>query len=227
MLHVAIIDDSIDDQKRMNHLLTMTRIKSEIDIYDSISNFIIGLKKYDFLLMDIQLKNEDAIERIDTCINRTDWIIYWTSSKERMQEAFGKSIIGYLLKESTDELLIEKLNNLFYKYQIETITVKTDNGMQQIPIQKIYKVTRENRKVRIYLKNNIISVYDTTLNRLYEEMKDTMLWIDRSIFVNSNKIKALGKNTIIFDNDSEERISYRRIKKVKEEVMEILIRDYD
>lgn len=45
MLHVAIIDDSIDDQKRMNHLLTMTRIKSEIDIYDSISNFIIGKKK--------------------------------------------------------------------------------------------------------------------------------------------------------------------------------------
>lgn len=180
-----------------------------------------------FLLMDIQLKNEDAIERIDTCINRTDWIIYWTSSKERMQEAFGKSIIGYLLKESTDELLIEKLKNLFYKYQIETITVKTDNGMQQIPIQKIYKVTRENRKVRIYLKNNIISVYDTTLNRLYEEMKDTMLWIDRSIFVNLNKIKALGKNTIIFDNDNDERISFRRIKNVKEKVMETIIKDYD
>lgn len=84
------------------------------------------------------------------------------------------------------------------------------HGLQNIPLSSIYKITRENRKIFVYLHSSNIRIFDTNLKCIYEQSKDSMIWIDRSIMVNYRHISEFNDSKITLDNQSIEYVSIRR-----------------
>lgn len=208
----AIIDNTAEDATSISRLLQQIQPTSEIHVYKSISAFLSAKTKHDFLLLDINLDAEDGIHQSPICIQYTNYIIYISTIKDRMQEAFAKNVIGYILKQDDDTTITKTLSNLIQLNTEKHLTIKTTSTYQNIPISSIYKITRENRKIFVYLKSSIIRIYDCNLKDIYEQSKDSMIWIDRSIMVNYKHITSFNDTEITFDNSTKELVNTRRKK---------------
>ncbi len=105
MTTFAIVDNEKEDLLRFSSLLRNIDSKFLVSEYQSIDSFLTSKTKYDFLLLDIELDNEDGIKHLTLCIKHTKFIIYISMLKERMQEAFSKNVIGFILKQDSDEVI--------------------------------------------------------------------------------------------------------------------------
>ena len=212
MPKIAIIDNTAEDAARILRLLQQIQPTSVIHVYKSISAFLSTKTTYKFLLLDINLDEEDGIDQSPKCKQYAAFIIYISTIKDRMQEAFAKNVIGYILKQDDDETISNTLTKLIQQNTEKYLTLKTIYTYQNIPISSIYKITRENRKIFVYLKSSTIRIYECNLKDIYEQCKDCMIWIDRSIMVNYKHITSFNDTEIIFDNSTKEQVKTRRKK---------------
>lgn len=210
MLKIAIIDDSAFDTNRIIQILKQIQSNTEIQSYNSITSFLASKNNCDFLLLDIELDKEDGIYESSKCRSLTKYIIYVSAISDRMQEAFAQNVIGYILKSDDDNTIQKVLTKLIHQYTEKNVCVKTMHGLQNIPLSSIYKITRENRKIFVYLHSSNIRIFDTNLKCIYEQSKDSMIWIDRSIMVNYRHISEFNDSKITLDNQSIEYVSIRR-----------------
>ncbi len=96
MTTFTIIDNEKEDQLRFVSILKRIDSNFKIFEYESISS----QTKCDFLLLDIELDEEDGIHQLSSCLKQTKYVIYISLVKERMQEAFSKNVIGFILKHN-------------------------------------------------------------------------------------------------------------------------------
>ena len=171
MLKIAVIDNSIFDTNRIIQILKQIQSNTEIQSYNSITSFLASKKNCDFLLLDIELDKEDGIYESSKCRSLTKYIIYVSAISDRMQEAFAQNVIGYILKSDDDNTIQKVLTKLIHQYTEKYICVKTMHGLQNIPMSSIYKITRENRKIFVYLHSSNIRIFDTNLNAYMNKVK--------------------------------------------------------
>ncbi len=220
MTTFTIIDNEKEDRLRFSSILKRINSKFEVMEYQNINSFIVSQRKCDFLLLDIELDEEDGIQQLPSCVNHTKYIIYISYLKERMQEAFSKNVIGFILKQDSDETIINILNKIIQNHIEKYIILKTDSEFHHFPISSIYKITKENRKLFVYLNKRSIRIYHTNLKEIYNQLKDYMIWIDRSIMINYQHITTFQDSEIIFDNGEREIVNTRRKKESFHDYME-------
>ena len=208
----TIIDNSQEDTTRISNLLHKIYPNAEIHTYKSISSFLSSKEQCEFLLLDINLDEEDGIYQSSKCKPYTTYIIYISTTKDRMQEAFDKNVIGYILKQDEDQTISNTLSKLIQQNTEKYLYVKTTTDKQNIPLSSIYKITRENRKIFIYFNSSTIRIYDNNLKDIYEQSKDVMIWIDRSIMINYKHITSFNDTEVTFDNSTKEHVNTRRKK---------------
>lgn len=206
----AIIDNNQQDILRFTSLIRCACNNVEIHTFSNVSSYLSSTSTYDFLFLDIQLDNEDGIFLSSTCFKNTTHIIYISTIKDRMQEAFSRNVVGFLLKQDDDKTLIQSIQKIIQANSETYISLKLETGIQQIPVSSIYKITRENRKVFLYLKNTTIRIYDINLKDIFEKTKDIMIWIDRSVLINYQHITSFIDDVITFDNQTKEVVNTRR-----------------
>lgn len=209
----AIIDNNQQDRTRFTSLIKCACNNVEIHTFSNVSSFLSSTSIYDFLFLDIQLDNEDGIQLSSTCFKNTKHIIYISTIKDRMQEAFSRNVVGFLLKQDDNQTLIQSIQKIIQTNSETYISLKLETGIQQFPVSSIYKITRENRKVFLYLKNTTIRIYDTNLKDIFEKTKDMMIWIDRSVLINYQHITSFIDDVITFDNQTKEVVNTRRKQK--------------
>lgn len=220
MTTFAIIDNEKEDLIRFTSILRKIDSAFQVYEYQSIESFILSKTKCNFLLLDIELDEEDGIHQLSSCLSQTKYVIYISFVKERMQEAFSKNVIGFILKQDNNEVISNSLKNIIQNHIEKYISLKTDSEFHNFPFSSIYKITKENRKIFVYLNNKIIRVYNTNLKEIYTQMKDYMIWIDRSIMVNHLHITSFQDSEIIFDNATTEFVNTRRKKEVFNDYMQ-------
>ena len=99
---ICVIDDSEFDRLRFTTLLKQVDYPVAIYSFSCVRDFLDSREKSDIVFLDIELKEEDGIGLRNSVRNNTRWIIYMTSWKERMQEAFSSNVIAFLLKQDPD-----------------------------------------------------------------------------------------------------------------------------
>lgn len=226
MINIAIIDDSKIDANRLSSLISVLPFQTSIKTYSNLDSFFEQSNFFDFLLLDINLENDDGIKNIDKCSHFCKYIIFITTEKSRMQDAFSQNVVGYFLKQEPDDNIIKRLTTILHRYSEKYITLKTDNSFQSFPISSIYRITRENRKIYVYFKNSSIRLYDTTIKEIYSLVKDNMFYIDRSILVNYSHIISFVDTTITFDNNATERVNPSRKKEALDKYINFSIQNY-
>ena len=211
---ICVIDDNEIDRLRFTTLLKQVDYPVAIYSFSCVRDFLDSREKSDIVFLDIELKEEDGIGLRNSVRNNTRWIIYMTSWKERMQEAFSSNVIAFLLKQDPDIALKEMIRRLFDEYLGKVVSFRTTAGIVDIPVSEIHMITRENRKLYIYVYNEEIQVFDLTLSELIELVGNDFIQTDRSRAVNYRHVIGFEGNDFVLDNGRQERISTRRKKQV-------------
>ena len=154
---ICVIDDSEIDRLRFTTLLKQVDYPVAIYSFSCVRDFLDSREKSDIVFLDIELKEEDGIGLRNSVRNNTRWIIYMTSWKERMQEAFSSNVIAFLLKQDPDIALKEMIRRLFDEYLGKVVSFRTTAGIVDIPVSEIHMITRENRKLYIYVYNACVN----------------------------------------------------------------------
>ena len=75
---------------------------------------------FDLIILDIELPEIDGIKLSKSVINKKTKIVFLTSTSDRVYEAFGENVLGYLLKSNDIEINVNQLIKFINQIQIKT-----------------------------------------------------------------------------------------------------------
>lgn len=130
-------------------------------------------EKIDILILDIELPEIDGIEVKDYLDKRKEEIaiIYVTNHIERMKEAFGRNVYGFIEKKENKErlfILLDKICDNIIDYchiEVETNLIKKlikSNDIIRLEVKNQY--VDIHTKIGIYLKRVSLSELETKLS---------------------------------------------------------------
>jgi len=192
--NVLVVEDNIMNRKYLGSLLDKKKIKWDIAVDGLEAVRKAGLKKYDIVLMDIQMPNMNGYEATLTIrstqnINSKTPIIALTASAmlDQKNKAFEVGMDDYISKPFTPQQLFDKLA---IHLQLEAITF-TQPDAQQLAAFQYHKSLDATYLMELYDKDYAyaFSMFDTFISEIIPEFDNLLA------FANNNQIEKLSKLT--------------------------------
>lgn len=223
---IAIVDDEKFYLERIRSIVEQTLPEYETKCYQDVSDFIKEADEFAIVLLDIAMPGEDGIELAKKLRQKGCVIIFVTSMKERMQEAFGKHVEGFVLKEDLMDQLPKVLEIVDESLYIDhNFIYKDDLGREnKLAISSIYYLEVYRKDVYVYKKDEKIHLPNMTLKECYNQLDRNFVYASRHMIVNVAHMVHLNKQYQIF-MDNEEVLYTNRYcyKDVREKFMEIIL----
>lgn len=224
-MRIAILDDCLDElkyiQKFTYDYFDLINRPVNIDTFqDPITFLNINFEKYDFLVLDILLKNSSngielasEIRKIDKNIK----IIFCSNSKDFSIDAFDVKAYSYILKPIDKFEYFRKLDNLMKELKFNYIKFQDyEHFMHNICISDICYIEVFNKKTTVHLLNKKTIKVAKSLYYWENLLSDSYFSIcHKSILVNLRNIKNIEKNIINLNNEEIIYISRNYTKSLK------------
>ncbi len=221
MLRIAICDDEIfqrlDTTNKLKNILKNNNFNYEIEEFSSGENLLSSEGYFDVVFLDIKM---DKLSGIDTAKkirenNSTSKIIFLTSFKEYVFQAFDVSAFHYLIKPVSEEKILEitdKFLKAFHEEKSNDFYLVITKGRQAIKIllDSIYFFEMQNRIVLIHTTNGIIEYYDKISNIEEKIPSNGFFRCHRSFIVNLKYVIKFDKSSITLENNTKIMLSKRK-----------------
>lgn len=213
-MKIAIVDDQIEFldiiKKRIENL--------DYDIYTYISVHDMDKEGivFDLVLLDIDMPDCDGIAYSKN--HKKKNIIFITSREERMKEAFGSNIYGFIEKSDDDQRYIEVIENAIKEIRNEKYIVLKIDGIDKEFLLKdiIYIQFIAQNYISFIYQNEIYTLRGYTMKQLKEMLFNQFEYIDRATLVNKYKIIKLVDNKLYLKGINQKfMISRRRIQSIR------------
>lgn len=225
-MRIAIVDDEKFYLERIRSIVEQTLPEYETKCYQDVSEFIKEADEFAIVLLDIAMPGEDGIDLAKKLRQKGCVIIFVTSMKERMQEAFGKHVEGFVLKEDLMDQLPKVLEIVDESLYIDhNFIYKDELGREnKLAISSIYYLEVYRKDVYVYKKDEKIHLPNMTLKECYNQLDRNFVYASRHMIVNVAHMVHLNKQYQIF-MDNEEVLYTNRYcyKDVREKFMEIIL----
>lgn len=210
-MYIAIVDDEEIYHIKIKELLN----NQTIDSYYNPKIFLESDKKYDFIILDIDMPEINGIDIKNKLIkhNIHSKVIFVTQYKEYMKDAFGLNVLGYVLKSELYKLT-DILNDYLSYNRPQIIQIV----YQDINIHDILYIQKE-ELTRIYYKNKVLECTISLTELLDRINNKNFFFIRRNTIINKAYIKVLKKSSIIMKNNIELVIGRTYLKEVKKKVI--------
>ena len=168
-MKIALVEDNSIFSTLISERLKNIYCFEEIMIFESAEEFLKSNIIFDFLLLDIELPGINGIA-LSRKIHTTSRIIFLTSLADRVFEAFGINVVGYIVKTENIDKIMSKIKSIIDS-QLNRPCIKARSEVDDISIElaEIVKISIENRKMFIYTTKCVIRIYDLTLNEIINE----------------------------------------------------------
>ncbi|MDG0874252.1 LytTR family DNA-binding domain-containing protein [Paenibacillus thiaminolyticus] len=213
VIKVAICDDVPVIAKAIEDLmLEYDSSLFEIDIFYNPFRLIELLKgnTYDLFILDIEFPNLSGIEIAETIRknNSTCPIIFITSFREYMEEAFKVNTFDYILKPVTKDKLYPALNRAIKYLDLDDskFMFTFNKVFYSLSFSEIIYFEKNKRKVLIHTPSDI---YETILQTtaLLSKVNDNFVQVHASFIVNVRYVKQIGNNTIIANLNDKQTVA--------------------
>lgn len=174
--------------------------KANIYANDTISNAVHNLQNYQLGIIDIQLPDGDGVKFIETYSSKIENVIYVTSMTNRVYDAFGKNVIGFIPKENLSVILPAKLNTFISSYKNKVILLYTHTGIAKVNMDNIIYIQTDGRKINIYTLTCCITTRRQPLKEFYLKLSDSFIWINQATIINLDYVTAWNKDKITMYN---------------------------
>jgi DNA-binding LytR/AlgR family response regulator len=197
-MHIGVIDDNSLDRNRIQMLLTKAFDGISVSMFSCVKDAVKSTEHFDLVMLDIDLGNEDGIKAVSQLDAFTSCVVYITALENRVRDAYGWHVAGYLFKGMDDETLISELKQIEKKYLSSLIDLETVHGRTMVNQREIMYVSAFGKDVfctfrgerKIQLKNTTLKM----CTQIFDN--DSFLMINRSELVNLNYISSIDKKRI-------------------------------
>ena len=186
-MNIAICDDSmvyIDDI--YGKLKVFLPSDTVYHFFDSGYSFFSADIEPDYLFLDIQMPGMDGIElkeRLEAKKIKTK-IIFMTNYDDRMREAFGNGVVGFLSKPVEMERLKKIVDKMLAEMNKKYFECTLGGKHRVIPLEDILFIEAEDKYTYIFTRGNERFCIRKTLKEWGDELpKDSFCKINRSYII--------------------------------------------
>lgn len=175
-------------------------------------------KKYDILLLDIEMKELNGIELAKKIRVEDDLlnIIFITAIPDYIGQGYDVDALNYLLKPVEEEKLFECLDRALKKIPKEekTILIDVDGEIIRIKQEDIFYIEAFSHNIEINIRDKKFSTRKNISTIEKELDENAFIRCHRSYIVGLKHIKKIGKNDIELDNGNIIPVSRRQYSNV-------------
>lgn len=235
MLKIAVCEDIIlerlDIIKKIKTALQKLSCDFDVEEFSSGEQLLNYNGYFDVIFLDIKLQKLSGIAAARELrkTNIKSKIIFVTSFKEYVFEAFDVCAFHYLLKPVSQEKISSILSKILHEAHSDElnnlyIIIKKGKDTIKILLDKIYFFEVQNRIVIIHTKDSIIEYYDKISNIESSISKNNFFRCHRSYIVNLKYIKKFCKTEILLDNDEKILLSKNKYSEFSKAFLKYLKR---
>lgn len=192
-------------------------------VYTSGEELLTSGEMFDFLFLDIEMKGIDGIQVKDMLEQQElpGKIIFLTSHEERMIEAFGANVIGFLRKPVQEEDLLPLVKKMKRFMDRKTVEWEEDGRLYFVYAEEIQYIEVEDKYTYVfvgaekYLVRRSLREWETILPETDFGMAN------RSCLVNLSLLDRV-KSEIVLDDGKKIPISRKYKKEIEEKYKEYL-----
>jgi len=233
MLKIAVCEDIIlerlDIIKKIKSALIKLSCSFDVEQFTSGEQLLNYNGYFDVIFLDIKLKNLSGIDTAKELrkTNIKSKIIFVTSFKEYVFEAFDVCAFHYLLKPVSEEKISSILSKILYEVPSDDlnnlyIIIKKGKDTIKILLDKIYFFEVQNRIISIHTKDSTIEYYNKISNIEASIPKNNFFRCHRSYIVNLKYVKRFCKTEILLDNDEKILLSKNKYSEFSEAFLKYL-----
>lgn len=186
IMRIAIVDD----QKEFLDIISrkIKPLRYPFDTYTSV-NDVKG--QYDLMLLDIDMPDCDGIGYAKK--HRNQNIIFITTHSERVKEAFGSNVYGFIEKSDDDSVFEKIIENAMREIIDEKyITLKINQENKKFLIKDIIYIQYMRYKTVGFIYNDLSYIAKGySLIDIEEQLENQFVYIDRTTLVNKDKMLRL------------------------------------
>lgn len=219
-MKIALVEDNKEYATLLINDIMHRNEDVSIEYFVDGESFLQSSLSFDLVILDIELPGVDGIKVSKTLASDNTKIVFLTSTKDRVFEAFGENVVGYLLKEINSQEVINQLMNIINQVKkTDFIHLVTELGEADFDVKCIIKVTKENRKIYLTTDKKQLQIYRNTLTNIYENANGSLLYVNKSTLINIIHMKSFTDKKIVMDNGFEETISRDYLQRFKREYL--------
>lgn len=219
-MKIAIVDDDKDFLLIVKDILIAINPQLNISCFEDGFLFLKQAMDYELVLLDIDMPIIDGITISKLLCDHNINIIFVTAYEDKMIQAFGKNVIGFVLKDNLKNGLIKLLsdiNNQTNKPYLKIINKQTEI---KIYFEEIVYLSYSLRDVKFHLLNQEdIIVKEKNLKDFEIQLNDDFMLINRSTIINLAYANDY-KNGNVYIIDKKLPVSRRRVKELQIKILE-------
>lgn len=202
-----------------------SNLNIQIETFKDASSLLNNIEKVDILFLDVELPEVDGfrVAKKIRALGLETKIIFLTSHKEYIQDAFKVKAFRYLYKPVTEAVIIEVMDEVMKEIEEnEVITVKKAHVQFYIKVQDIYYIEALGDGAAIHTENQIFVVHQSLLH-WQERFQRKFYRCHRSYLVHFLYVSELQDSKIILKNEISVPVAIRKKSEIKRKYQEYVM----
>lgn len=219
-MKIAIVDDNKEFLLIIKNVLININNQLNISCFEDGFTFLKKAMEYELVFLDIDMPNIDGITLSKLLYEHNINIIFVTAHEEKMIHAFGKNVIGFVLKDNLNNGLAKLLNDLSIQTNKPYLIIPNKQTEIKIYFEEIVYISYYLHDVNFHLVNQSdILVKDRNLKDFETLLNDDFMLINRSTIINLAYANNY-KNGNVYLMDKKLPVSRRQAKDLQIKIIE-------
>ncbi|MFI3250935.1 MAG: LytTR family DNA-binding domain-containing protein [Eubacteriales bacterium] len=205
MIKIAICDDCAEHQTVVKEYLKTSKnlqIPHEVQVFSQGNQMIQSPNLADFhlIFLDIVMEEMDGIATLSRLKNLNCYVIFMSTTSDRLRELFQKNVLGFLdkpIQQLDFEVKIEEFLTLYQNEQKKYFTVEKQGIPQQIPEVDILYFENLGHYIYLHTTHEVIE-FREKIGDLWKklEMNPAFAMPNRSFIIHLKYSALSSKNTL-------------------------------
>ena len=231
MLSIAVCDDEVIEccnmAKRIKEIMEEIKMPCIIRQFQSGGELLQTLESFDVVFLDIIMRELDGMKTAQIFRERASdkILIFVSSSKEYVFEAYDVEAFQYLLKPVDDRKLKSVLQKAVLKTESrlqEFIIVSRERQKKKLFLDDIYYFEIKGRMVDAHGPEGIFTYYEQ-MGKLENKLQDKGFFrCHKSYLVNLKYVDGYNRQEVILENGEKVVIAKRRYEQFVREVLKTM-----
>lgn len=205
-------------------------IETEIFEYSSGEELLQSNNEESIFLLDISMKEIDGIQVAEKirALGNNSIIIFLTSHKERVFEAFKVQAFRYLIKPIQEDELNKTLDDAMEylkKEEKKFLTISIKQNIIKLHYEDILYMESIGKNIDIHTEKQCYTIREKISDLEKKLASNGFFRVHKSYIVNLDKVTKIDSDMATLNNDETVYVSRLRAKAFKEAFMNHLIKD--
>ncbi|MDE5598509.1 MAG: LytTR family DNA-binding domain-containing protein [Lachnospiraceae bacterium] len=231
MLSIAVCDDEVIEccnmARKIKDILEEMKIPCIIRQFRSGGELLQALESFDIVFLDIIMRDMDGMKTAEIFREKASdkILIFVSSSREYVFEAYDVEAFQYLLKPVDDRKLKSVLQKVVLKtenHSQEFIIVSRERQKKKLFLDDIYYFEIKGRIVDVHGPEGIFTYYEQ-IGELENKLRDKGFFrCHKSYLINLKHVDGYNRQEVILGNGEKIVIAKRRYDKFVQEVLKVM-----